>query len=175
VAPGTDRSPPGAWRIALAILPLPFLVTVVVPALILAPGWSEWELGPALRATTIVVGVGALIAGLSLFVATVRLFASIGRGTLAPWDPPERLVVAGPYRYLRHPMISGVALVLGGEALLFGATGIAIELALFVAINAAYLPLAEEPALVRRFGAAYERYMENVPRWLPRLRPWHGK
>ena len=106
-------------------------------------------------------------AGLSLFVATVRLFASVGRGTLAPWDPPERLVVRGPTGYLRHPMISGVALVLAGEALIFGSTGIAIGLACFVAVNTVYLPLVEEPALVRRFGEDYERYMANVRRWIP--------
>lgn len=67
-------------------------------------------------------------------------------------------------------MISGVALVLAGEVLLARSTGIAIWLAGFVAVNALYLPLVEEPALVRRFGDDYKRYMERVPRWLPRLR-----
>jgi protein-S-isoprenylcysteine O-methyltransferase Ste14 len=71
-------------------------------------------------------------------------------------------------------MITGVALVLAGETLALGSTGIVIILAAFVAINALYLPLVEEPALVRRFGANYERYMANVPRWIPRLRPWSG-
>jgi protein-S-isoprenylcysteine O-methyltransferase Ste14 len=172
VAVDTDRSSPGAWRIARAILPLPFVVTVVVPALILASGWTAWELDAGLRTATIVVGGAALIAGLALFAWTVRLFARIGGGTLAPWDPPERLVVAGPYRHLRHPMITGVALVLAGETLALGSTGIAVVLGAFVAINALYLPLFEEPALLRRFGSDYERYMASVGRWLPRLRPW---
>jgi len=159
------------WRVARAILALPFVATVVVPAIILAAGggWS-WGLDGGARAAT--VGLGALLsaAGLGLFVSTVRLFATEGRGTLAPWDPPQELVVRGPYRYLRHPMITGVSLVLAGEALVFASTAIAVELAVFVIVNAIYLPLIEEPALVRRFGPDYERYMDAVGRWLPRLR-----
>jgi protein-S-isoprenylcysteine O-methyltransferase Ste14 len=165
-----ERPSPGAWRIARAILPLPFMATVVVPAIIVAAGGTGHGHGLGAAAAT-VAGIALIATGLGLFVATVRLFASIGRGTLAPWDPPERLVIAGPYRYLRHPMITGVALTLAGEALVLGSTGIAIWLAGFVAVNAVYLPLVEEPALVRRFGSDYERYMESGHRWLPRLRP----
>jgi protein-S-isoprenylcysteine O-methyltransferase Ste14 len=175
VAADPEPPAPGALRVAAAILPLPFVVTVVIPAAIVAAGGaSDWGLDGLPRAATVVAGVALVAAGLSLFIRTVRLFAVIGRGTLAPWDPPERLVVAGPYRYLRHPMITGVALVLAGETLALGATGIAVELAAFVAINAVYLPLVEEPALVRRFGADYERFAAHVPRWLPRLTPWRG-
>jgi protein-S-isoprenylcysteine O-methyltransferase Ste14 len=157
-----------SWRVARAILALPFVATVVIPAAILRAGdGADWDLASGLRATTIAAGAALMCAGLALFVATVRLFAVEGHGTLAPWDPPEKLVVRGPYRYLRHPMITGVSLVLAGEALLFASTVIAIELAVFVAVNAVYLPLVEEPALVRRFGVDYERYMEAVGRWLP--------
>jgi protein-S-isoprenylcysteine O-methyltransferase Ste14 len=160
-----------SWRVARAVLALPFVATVVIPAVILATGGGfAWDLGSGLRAATLVIGAGLACTGLYLFVATVRLFATEGRGTLAPWDPPERLVVRGPYRHLRHPMITGVSLTLAGEALLFASTAIAIELALFVAVNLAYLPLVEEPALVRRFGADYQRYMDEVGRWLPRRR-----
>jgi protein-S-isoprenylcysteine O-methyltransferase Ste14 len=170
---GPDRSaPPGTWRVVRAILPLPFAATVLVPAIIVVGDGSSWDLAAGARAATIAVA-GVLIGiGLSLFSSTVRLFASVGRGTLAPWDPPKRLVIRGPYRFLRHPMIAGVALVLAGEALALGSASIAIWLASFIAVNAVYLPLVEEPALLRRFGADYEHYMANVGRWLPRLRPW---
>jgi protein-S-isoprenylcysteine O-methyltransferase Ste14 len=162
---------PSGLRVALAILPLPFIAVVVVPTTILVAGGRDWDLDGAARLITVVIGPGLLALGLGLFVATVRLFASLGRGTLAPWDPPRRLVVAGPYRRWRHPMITGVALALAGLTLITGSTGIAIELAIFVAINALYLPLVEEPALIQRFGDDYVRYMERVPRWLPRIRP----
>jgi protein-S-isoprenylcysteine O-methyltransferase Ste14 len=102
----------------------------------------------------------------------VALFAQTGEGTLAPWDPPRRLVVRGPYRHMRHPMISGVACILAGEAALLGSPPLAVWSGAFLALNAIYLPLVEEPRLVRRFGEDYERYRAHVPRWFPRLKPW---
>jgi protein-S-isoprenylcysteine O-methyltransferase Ste14 len=159
-----------SWRVARAILTLPFVATVVIPAVIVASGGgSVWDLGVGVRVVAIAAGLLLIAADLGLFVTTVRLFAIKGNGTLAPWDPPQRLVVCGPYRYLRHPMIAGVLLVLAGETLVLAATAIAIELGLFVAVNAVYLPLVEEPALVRRFGPDYQRFMDRTPRWLPRL------
>jgi protein-S-isoprenylcysteine O-methyltransferase Ste14 len=163
-------------RIAAAILALPFAATVLVPAMIVVAGAGSIGWGLEGGAAVLPIGAGTLLVGtgLTLFVATVRLFASVGQGTLAPWDPPRTLVVRGPYRHLRHPMITGVALVLAGETLILGSTGVAIWLATFVTVNAFYLPLVEEPALVRRFGTDYELYMANVGRWLPRLQPWRG-
>lgn len=149
-------------------------MAVVVPAVLAAGGDTSIGLGLSGAAAALPVIGGALLvaAGLGLFVATVCLFASRGRGTLAPWDPPRRLVVAGPYRYVRHAMISGVASVLAGEALALGSGPIAIWIAIFVCVNAVYLPLVEEPGMIRRFGDDYERYRSHVGRWLPRLRPW---
>ncbi len=145
------------------------MVTVVVPALILWSGdGADVDLVPALLGT-------ALIAlGLALVVWTVELFITVGRGTLAPWDPTSKLVVHGPYRHVRNPMISGVGLILGGEALLLQSWELAILLAVFVATNAIYFPLVEEPGLARRFGTDYEEYRAHVPRWMPRRRPWRA-
>jgi protein-S-isoprenylcysteine O-methyltransferase Ste14 len=111
---------------------------------------------------------------LLLIVRTTALFVSVGRGTLAPWDPTTRLVVRGPYRYVRNPMISGVLFVLLGEAALFGSLALGIWFGLVLAVNAVYMPLVEEPSLQRRFGEEYERYRAHVPRWIPRVRPWNG-
>ena len=108
-----------------------------------------------------------------LVVWTIALFARVGRGTLAPWDPTSTLVVEGPYRHMRNPMISGVLFLLLGEAALLGSWPLLGWFAAVAAVNAVYLPLVEEPGLVRRHGTEYERYREHVPRWLPRLRPWH--
>jgi len=150
-------------RHLLAIGLLPGVVAGLVPAL-LVDGLASWPL----------VVLGGLIAalGLALIVQTVALFATVGKGTLAPWDPTARLVVRGPYRRVRNPMISGVLCVLLGEALLFGSAAVLAWFALVFAVNAIYFPLVEEPGLRRRFGADYEAYRAAVPRWLPRLRPW---
>jgi protein-S-isoprenylcysteine O-methyltransferase Ste14 len=155
------------WRQLPAIALLPVMVAVVVPALVL---WlSGAELGPWPLAA---VGVALTALGLVLVIWTATLFARIGRGTLAPWDPTARLVVAGPYRHVRNPMISGVLTVLLGEAALFGSLPLLVWFGAVFAVNAIYFPLAEEPGLHRRFGEDYERYCANVPRWLPRFRPW---
>jgi protein-S-isoprenylcysteine O-methyltransferase Ste14 len=143
---------------------LPGTVTVVVPALIV------WLGGVNIEPMTAALAAVLVALGLALVVWTVRLFIKVGEGTLAPWDPTSQLVVRGPYRYVRNPMITGVATMLAGEALFFRSWGIAIELAVFVAVNAIYFPLVEEPGLRRRFGVEYDEYCARVPRWLPRVR-----
>ena len=150
-----------------AILVLPVTVTVLVPALLVwrsgaEPGWGA------------VPGAVLVAAGLVLIVRTVALLGRVGEGTLAPWDATSRLVVVGPYRYVRNPMISGVLAILLGEALAFRSASLLAWFAAVFAVNAIYMPLVEEPGLSRRFGEDYERYRENVRRWVPRLRPWSG-
>ena len=104
----------------------------------------------------------------------MSLFARVGQGTLAPWDPTRRLVAVGPYRHVRNPMISGVAGMLLGEALAFGSWVVAGWALAFVLVNHIYFVVSEEPGLARRFGESYATYRANVPRWLPRWTPWEG-
>ena len=141
---------------------LPGTVTVVVPALLV----DDADLS-LVRAAT---GGLVVAAGLTLFAWTLSLFVRIGRGTLAPWDPTRRLVVAGPYRHVRNPMITAVLAVLVGEAVLFGSAAIAVWSAVVFAVNWLWFVLHEEPGLERRFGEEYRAYRRAVPRWLPRFR-----
>lgn len=158
-----------------AILLLPFMVTVVIPATVLwltaTDTFHLWQSVPT-RVGLLVLGVFFIGIGLVLVVATIRLFVTVGKGTLAPWNPTQRLVVQGVYRHVRNPMISGVLAILLGEAVLAASLPIACWLLFFLTANAIYLPLAEEPGLVKRFGDDYEEYRRNVPRWVPRLKPW---
>jgi len=144
-----------------AVVLLPGTVCVLVPAFLLSDtGIAPWPLA--------FLG-GALVAlGLGVIVWTVSLFARVGRGTLAPWDPTSKLVVRGPYRHVRNPMISGVLTVLLGEAALFGSTPVLIWAGVVFAVNAVYFPLVEEPGLRDRFGAEYDEYAARTPRWVPR-------
>jgi protein-S-isoprenylcysteine O-methyltransferase Ste14 len=160
-------------RHLLSIAALPFTVTVLVPWWIagrwqvrLAPGGSA---GPmALQAG----GLAVLGLGIALFAASLRRFASEGRGTLAPWDPPALFVASGPYRFVRNPMISGVTLVLFGESLVLRSPPHLAWAAFFAALNMVHIPLVEEPQLERRFGDSYREYRRHVPRFIPRLTPW---
>ena len=111
---------------------------------------------------------------LALLVATSRLFVVQGKGTPAPWDPPKNLVVAGPYCYVRNPMLAGVVLFLAAEALMLRSWLIAAWTCVFFAMATTFFLISEEPGLVRRFGEAYRTYKANVPRWLHRLSPWRA-
>lgn len=165
------------WRHLISILLLPFTVVVVMPRWILTAGSASdtrWMSGSSLMFLPRMTGVLFLLVGFCLFAWCVALFARVGKGTLAPWDPTRRLVAVGPYRYARNPMISGVAAMLAGEALYFGSLLLAGWLAVFVTVNHVYFILSEEPGLARRFGESYNSYKASVPRWLPRMTPWTG-
>jgi protein-S-isoprenylcysteine O-methyltransferase Ste14 len=108
-------------------------------------------------------------------VATNRLFATIGQGTLAPWNPTAHLVVEGIYRHVRNPMITGVFAILLGESLLAASRPLFFWFLIFLTINMIFIPLFEEPDLLKRFGPDYDEYRRHVPRWIPRLSPWSRK
>ena len=156
-------------RMLKAIMTLPVMVTIVLPSLLLYI--TNWRID-SVHTWAVVFGIAGLIIGLYLVVSTVRLFLTIGDGTLAPWDPTQKLVVSGPYAYVRNPMISGVVLILLSESLLFYSFAICIWAVVFACINIIYFILSEEPGLRKRFGKEYDEYCNNVPRIVPRLTPW---
>ena len=164
-----------AWRMTKAILLLPGNVLVLFPALILwATRGTRWAAGgqPA-SMTAATAAVAIAVPALVLMIWTARLFAARGGGgTPAPWDPVTRLIIEGPYRYVRNPMLIGVILFLVAEALWLASWPILVWAAVFTAVNALYFPLSEEPALLKRYGEPYAQYCRNVPRWLPRTTPW---
>lgn len=164
-----------ALRHLLSILLLPFLVVIVVPAWLLntyATGERDWSNVAGVVWLVRFAGGALFAVGLGVFFWCVSLFASVGRGTLAPWDPARNFVAVGPYRYVRNPMISGVALMLSGQAMFWGSGVLGAWAGAFVLINHVYFILSEEPGLERRFGEKYRRYKANVPRWIPQLKPW---
>lgn len=162
-------------RHLLAILLLPFMVAAVIPRWLLRGYPARWSGGRVLDLLATIDGAIFLAVGLALFAWCLTLFARVGRGTLAPWDPTQRLVAVGPYRHVRNPMICGVLLMVAGQALLFRSPAVAAWAGAFLVINQCYFLLSEEPGLERRFGESYRVYRANVPRWLPRLRPWLGE
>jgi protein-S-isoprenylcysteine O-methyltransferase Ste14 len=151
---------------------VPVILTTLVPVLIAQ--WEHHAKNPLVSSSTFHLLAGSIVtlAGLLLFIITVITFILIGNGTIMPWDPTRKLVVAGVYRYVRNPMILGVLTLLVGEALLFASYIIAALALLFFGINTVYFIFSEEPGLVKRFGQEYREYMQNVPRWIPRRKPW---
>lgn len=162
------------WQHIQAVLLLPVMATLVIPATLLNLfGWDTlglWAIGSAIRPAFSALGSIIAVIGLGLAVTTIKHFATVGEGTLAPWNPTEKLVVQGVYRYVRNPMISSVMGILLGEVMVSASVAVLIWLGIFVLANSIYIPLSEEPSLVKRFGGEYEVYRKNVPRWIPRLR-----
>jgi protein-S-isoprenylcysteine O-methyltransferase Ste14 len=117
----------------------------------------------------IVVAVGAIIG-----LPSVWQFAWRGLGTPAPFDPPKRLVISGPYRFVRNPMYSGMAFVLIGEGIVYPQiTALMLAMTAILCIVVSMMVIGfEEPVLRRMFGPEYDDYCRHVHRWLPRLTPF---
>ena len=140
-------------------------VLVYLPARFLS--WSgivePATTGPPQVAGMIMVTIGTVIALWCVFT-----FVLIGKGTPAPFDPPRKLVIRGPYRFVRNPMYIGAGMTLAGAALYYESLSISIYTGLFFLITHLFVVLYEEPTLRRTFGDEYEAYFGRVSRWLPR-------
>ncbi len=141
------------------------------------PWWiSRWRLqAPFLGVpSTRVIGVFLIAAGLPALLDSFARFALHGLGTPAPVFPTRRLVVTGLYRHVRNPMYVSVASLIVGQALFFGNLQLLAYGFLVWVVFHLFVLLYEEPTLRSTFGAEYELFCANVPRWIPRLRPWKG-
>jgi len=144
---------------------LPGLVAGYVPWRFFGLGWVRLDLfNPAHLVGLVCIGLGAALLG-----ACIWEFARSGRGTLAPVDPPRELVVRGLYWYVRNPMYLSVTTILVGELLLTGSRALFVYWAVWFVFVNLFVIGYEEPNLRRRFGASYERYTQQVGRWLPRF------
>ena len=114
------------------------------------------------------VGLAVGAAGAALALWCVGTFVFVGRGTPAPFDPPRKLVVLGPYAYVRNPMYLGAALALAGAALVYRSGALLGYTAVFLVAAHLFVVGYEEPTLTRLFGAEYASYRGRVGRWLPR-------
>jgi len=158
------------WRHVLSFLIFPVTMTLVIPGLIVrATGLRSPHVALA------AAGVLLVVAGLSLLIWTVALFHRVGKGTLGVGElmgEPVHLVVRGPYRHVRNPMITGVLCILLGEAAITASGSLLGWFAIFLTFQLIAIRFWEEPHLVKRFGSEYVAYRRNVPRWIPRISGW---
>src|SRR5882672_6148735 len=143
------------------------VVLVFIPGQILtAAGITRpEEIGPAQ-----VGGLALLILGGALAVWCIFTFALVGQGTPAPFDPPRKLVAAGPYRWVRNPMYIGAGAALCGAALYYHSAALMAFASGFLVVAHLFVVFYEEPTLERSFGARYADYRNAVPRWVPTWR-----
>lgn len=141
------------------------LLLVFLPARVIA--WSGIAAPGRVGVLQVLGGILAVAGGV-LAVSCILAFAFIGRGTPAPFDPPRRLVVRGPYRLVRNPMYIGAATALLGAALYYESLPLFAYVAVFLLVTYLFVRVYEEPVLRRSFGDEYEEYCRRVGRWWPR-------
>jgi protein-S-isoprenylcysteine O-methyltransferase Ste14 len=140
------------------------LVLIYLPARLLS--WSG-IVRPAAIEVQQVAGMVIGAAGAAVALRCIFTFASIGRGTPAPFDPPLRLVIQGPYRFVRNPMYIGAGLALASAALFYESCPLLGYTGLFFLATHLFVVWYEEPTLRRTFGQEYEAYCRQVRRWRP--------
>jgi len=151
-----------------------FVVAPCLAAGVIPWCFSRWEFRPPFLDTGLTRALGGILilAGVPGVVDSFARFALQGRGTPAPVAPPQQLVVSGLYRYVRNPMYISAVAVIFGQALLFADWRLAVYAVLFWLACHAFVLAYEEPTLRRTFGAEFESFCVNVPRWIPRPTPW---
>jgi protein-S-isoprenylcysteine O-methyltransferase Ste14 len=158
-----------AFRSLLFLILIPGTVAGYIPREILRN--SGQAIAPP-RTLTSLLAAAVLVAGVSVLLRCVWDFFAAGRGTLAPFDPPRRLVVRGLYRFTRNPMYNGVLATLAGEAWLFRSVVLLqYALLMFFIFHLAVI-VYEEPVLEAQFGESYRAYRRAVPRWGFAVRPF---
>jgi len=139
-------------------------VLVYLPTRFLS--WSG-IVAPATTRAPQVVGMIMVAIGTAIALWCVLTFVFIGKGTPAPFDPPKRLVIRGPYRFVRNPMYIGAGMTLAGAAVFYQSLSISIYTGVFFLLTHLFVVLYEEPTLRRTFGDEYEAYFRRVRRWTP--------
>ena len=149
------------WKAVFAFLALPGTVAFIVPLTVFLP--------PA-PVSLDRLGIVLLLLGVTLLLSTVREFYVAGRGTLAPWSPPDELVTTGLYSFSRNPMYVAVVLVLLGWAAVFHSGPLLVYALAVAAAFHLRVVFGEEPWLRKTHGSSWSRYAARVPRWIGRLR-----
>jgi protein-S-isoprenylcysteine O-methyltransferase Ste14 len=140
-----------------------FLVFLPARVLEVANISSTRPIGPVQVAGAIVVALG-----LSLALWCVVTFGVAGKGTPAPFDPPRRLVVGGPYTIVRNPMYVGGITALAGTSIYYESFALLAFTLAFALTAHLFVLFYEEPTLARLFGDDYADYRRHVGRWLVR-------
>lgn len=121
------------------------------------------------------VGAILFVVGLSLYLAASYVLTRRGKGAFVEFDPPTALVVEGPYRYVRNPVVACLLGAMLGEAITLSSTGVLLMFLCFLVLAHRQVTRLEEPLLRKRFGRAYEDYCARVPRWIPRHSSWRAR
>jgi len=114
-----------------------------------------------------------LLTGLLFMIWSNAALFMIGKGGpadgfgIAVSPRTEKLVIKGPYRYSRNPMVLGAFLFYFSIAIYKDSTGLLVILILCIPITILYLKLTEEKRLFHDFGNEFLEYRKKVPMIFP--------
>ena len=149
------------WPFFLAVLPLAIVFLE-----------RRWEVGITVPTPVVALGGIALVTASALGLWSAVTMATLGGGTPLPVAMTHRLVVAGPYRWVRNPMaLAGITQGVAVGLLLQSWLVVAYALLGSLVWNTLVRPF-EEADLELRFGDWFRAYRAQVRCWLPRLTPW---
>ena len=125
-----------------------------------------------------VIGIGILLLATPTRISMLAglPFAVLG-GALRTWSSGyirknRELAISGPYAYTRNPLYVGNFLIGLGFSLMVNRPLLLIIFIVAFFLVYRSLILEEESSLTQRFGEAYLKYKEGVPRFLPRIGGW---
>jgi protein-S-isoprenylcysteine O-methyltransferase Ste14 len=144
----------------LFLVAIPFIATVLE---------QRWAVALPFPSFSGLLGIAVLLAASALGVSSAFVMSTLGSGTPLPSAMPNRLVIAGPYLWVRNPMaVSGIVQGIAVGLILSSWLVIAYAIAGSLLWNYAIRPF-EESDLEERFGDEFRRYRDTVRCWIPRV------
>lgn len=120
---------------------------------------------PLSRQTARIGGLTILYAGMALVAWAAWNLRSAGSGTVPPRG--DRLVVTGPYRFVRHPVYAGLIVALGGASLTARSLyGLLATLLTFLPAEMIRARLEDED-LGERFGEEWRDWAARTGGFIP--------
>lgn len=133
-----------------------------------------WEASRFASIPSKMIGVVIFFLGGTLGITSGMMMAIIGKGTPLPTDCAPKLVIRGPYCYVRNPMaIAGLSQAIA-VGIFWGSPSIIAYGLVGGPIWHFFVRPAEEADLEERFGDSYRDYQSNVKCWCPRLSGWES-
>jgi protein-S-isoprenylcysteine O-methyltransferase Ste14 len=119
------------------------------------------------------IAIGLSLFGLMFALWSIIVQNIVGRG--GPLEVPgmevspktQNLVVTGPYKYTRNPMLLGACIYYYGVAVYLNSVITVAIVALFMTFMLIFVKLTEDRRLLKEFGTNYEEYRQRVSMFVP--------
>ena len=117
-----------------------------------------------------IIGVLLITAEILIFLNCSSIFIKYGKGTPLLTEKTSEFVKKGLYKHVRNPIFIGHFFYFSGLYLVFGHAALLIYLFLIMVFVNLIVVCVEEPNLKKKYGKKYETYLNDIPRWIPKLK-----